>query len=155
MLCSIAFWLWGFGKTASSESCPTARSIYRDAEGKGLQLVFGAPPTNSAIHGTATIVHPQQGQIYHFNVTQSSGYGSIWLWEKEDINSENNDSLWLAFFDGNLKLATPTFFGEETESPQYAIIAELGSYDYYQKRMSLGDVIWIHDRCQSDHPQNR
>jgi len=55
-----------------------------------------------------------------------------------------------------MRSATPLFFGEETDAPEYAVISELGSLDYYARRGTieqtdpplLQDVIWIHDRCQ-------
>ncbi|CAN1211726.1 hypothetical protein TUMEXPCC7403_16095 [Tumidithrix helvetica PCC 7403] len=141
---------------AASESCPIAKSIYRDADGKGFQLVFGPPPPRSPFHATAAIAHPQLGQLYRFQVTQSSGYGSIWLLEQDRSNSKRENRFWITFFDRDLKSATPIFLGQETESPRYAVIAELGSHDYYQRRGTmtqstpplLPDVMWIHDRCQ-------
>ncbi len=123
--------LWGLTATgaAASKSCPIAQSIYRDGDGKGFQLVFRPPLPGSTAHATAAIAHPQQGQLYQFQVTQSSGYGSIWLSDMDASNSKRSKSLWMAFFDRNLKSATPTFLGEETEAPEYAVISELGSYD--------------------------
>jgi hypothetical protein len=153
ILSIIAFWTLTITEAISSESCPISRSIYRDGNGGGFQLIFSSPPPRSVISAIATIQHPQQGEIYRFNVTQSSGYGSIWL--SEDNAKESDRSLWISFFDNNLKSATPLFFGEEKQSPKYAIIAELGSYDYYNRRSSnaqnillLRDAIWIYDRCQ-------
>lgn len=144
--------------TASSplESCPIARSIYRDGDGKGFQLVFGPPPPGRPFHATAVINHPQQEKLYQFLVNQSSGYGSVWLSPPDRGSSSHNNLLWITFFDRNLKSATPLFLGKETEAPMYAVIAQLGSNDYYRRKGNvtsstpplLRDVIWIHDRCQ-------
>lgn len=140
-------------KATVAESCAIAQSIYRDVNGKGFQLMFSLPPAGSAIHARATLYHPQQGQLYQFNVTQTSGYGSIWLSEVAN-RAERDRGLWITFFDQNLQSATPTILGEETQAPQYAMISELGSFDYYKRRgkqnneVLLQDTLWIHDRCQ-------
>ncbi|OLP17017.1 hypothetical protein BST81_18755 [Leptolyngbya sp. 'hensonii'] len=143
-------------KAAQTQGCPIAKSVYRDGDGKGFQLVFGPPPPNTPYHATAVINHPQQRQLYRFLVTQSSGYGSIRLLDQVNKNAKQGKSWWITFFDQNLKSATPLFLGQETESPKYAVIAELGSYDYYQRRGRitqntppfLQDVLWIFDHCQ-------
>ncbi len=145
------------GFPVSAAPCKIAQSVYRDADGKGFELVFSAAG-NRTSHATATIAYPPQGQLYQFNVVQSSGYGSISL---VNINSngnrlETNNRLGISFFDQNLRAATPIFLGEETAAPEYAFISELGGYDYYQRRGSvtenmpplLADVMWVHDRCQ-------
>ena len=146
-------------KSVSASTCQIAQSVYRDADGKGFELVFDAPlPDTGSSDATATIIHSKQGQLYTFNVTQSSGYGSISL---ISINATNNswedaDSFRINFFAQNFKSATPLFLGEEIQAPEYAFIAELGSHDYYTRRGTitentapfLGDVMWIHDRCQ-------
>ncbi|PZO43285.1 MAG: hypothetical protein DCF19_04865 [Pseudanabaena frigida] len=141
---------------AASDSCPIAKSIYRDGDGKGFQLIFSPPSSGGVFLATATIDHNKQGQLYRFQVTQSNGYGSVWLLDRETKYSKRDRGLWIAFFDQNLKSATPLFLEKETESPKYAVIAELGSYDYYKRRdrvmgnssMLLSDTIWIFDRCQ-------
>ncbi|GBO53433.1 hypothetical protein APA_1340 [Pseudanabaena sp. lw0831] len=142
------------GAFASEASCPITKSVYRDGDGTGFELVFWEPPVGTPFHGTAIINHPQHKQIYRFIVSQSSGYGSIWLTnqDKDTINLKNDRSFGITFFDRNFKSATPLWLGKETDSPKYAIVADLGSHDYYRRRGStlplLGDVIWIHDRCQ-------
>ncbi len=50
-------------------------------------------------------------------------------------------------------MVTPLWFREATKAPQYAVIAELGSHDYYQRRSTenpplIGDVMWMFDRKQ-------
>jgi len=134
--------------------CPIAKSIYRDGDGKGFELVFGAPLPNTTYHATAVIHHPQQRSLYQFTVNQSSGYGSVWLNELSKKNSRQSQRFWITFFDQNLKSATPLWLGEEKEAPKYAVVAELGSHDYYQRRGTekpslIGDVIWVFDRCQA------
>ncbi|NEQ29209.1 MAG: hypothetical protein F6K28_61820, partial [Microcoleus sp. SIO2G3] len=105
-----------------SQVCPIAKSIYRDGDGKGFQLVFGSPPPNTPYSATAVINHSQSGQIYHFTVSQSSGYGSVWLIDQSRTNSSQRNMLWITFFDQDLKSATPLWLGEEKEAPKYAVI---------------------------------
>ena len=155
LLAAIALSRPAIAESAPPNACPIAQSIYRDGDGKGFQLVFGPPPPGKPYLATAAIDHPQQKPLYRFLVTQSSGYGSIWLIDRAE-DSPNRHSFGIAFFDRQLKSATPLFFGEETESPHYAAIAALGSHDHYQRRGSitpetpplLADVIWIFHRCQ-------
>ena len=143
-------------RATTSEICPISDSIYRDANGQGFELVFGPPPVGSAVHGTAVIDHPQQAQLYQFRMFQSSGYGTVWLWDKDPDQPDNDWRFWIAFFDQDLASATPLYLGAETEAPQYAVVAGLGSHDHYQRRGSvteetpplLGDTMWIRDRCQ-------
>lgn len=63
-----------------------------------------------------------------------SGYGSVWLFDQSMTNSNQKNMLWITFFDQELKSATPLWLGEEKEAPKYAVIAELGSYDYSRRR---------------------
>ncbi|MEO0532922.1 MAG: hypothetical protein AAF215_03545 [Cyanobacteria bacterium P01_A01_bin.123] len=143
-----------FATSAPATTCPIAQSVYRDVEGQGFELVF-SESTNTVSKATATITHPDQAQLHRFDVTQASGYGSIFL-SSIDAAGEplgNGDSLEIYFFDEDFGDATPTFLGDETESPEYTFIAGLGSHDYYSRRGSvtpplLGDIMWIHDRCQ-------
>jgi hypothetical protein len=138
--------------SVSATPCQIARSVYRDADRKGFELVFDAPIMTTGTSAIATINHVRQGRLYSFNVTQASGYGSIFLWN----DLERGDSLRLNFFGQNLTSATPIVLGEELKPPDYAFIAGLGSYDYYRRRSYvtenspplLGDVMWIYDRCQ-------
>jgi hypothetical protein len=154
--------------TSSIELLPTAglaapckinQSIYRDADGKGFELVFGAPiPGTGSSHATATIRHPKQGNLYNFNVTQASGYGSISLLAitSTEKSLKYSDRLGINFFDPGFRSATPLVLGQEAQAPEYAFIYGIGSYDYYKRRGSvsektapfLGDVMWIHNRCQ-------
>ena len=137
---------------AASESCPIAKSIYRDGDGKGFELVFGPPTTGRIEHATAVINHRQQRQLYRFKMYQRSGYGSVWLSELSlGYPKQPARGFWITFFDRDLKSATPLFLGEEKESPRYAVIADLGSYDYYRRRGQetlIKDPIWVFDRCQ-------
>lgn len=139
-----------------SAMCPIAQSVYRDGNGQGFELVFAPPPVGSPFHATAVINHPQQSQLYQFMVSQSSGDGSVWLSQESTGPEDAAKTFWVAFFDHSLYSATPLFLGEETESPMYAVIAELGSYDDALRRGTitattpplLQDTLWIHDRCQ-------
>jgi hypothetical protein len=90
ILSIVAIWILTITKAVSSESCPISRSIYRDGNGEGFQLIFSSPPQGSVSSAIATIKHPQQGEIYRFNVTQSSGYGSIWLSENDPKESDRS-----------------------------------------------------------------
>ena len=152
---TILFTQLGTGSVASA-SCPISKSLYRDGDGQGFQLVFSPPPTGTPFHAIAVIKDRKQKPLYQFRVSQSSGYGSIWLWNQDAKPSQRDSGLWMTFFDQNLKSATPLFLGEEPKAPKYAVIAELGSYDYYNRRASgadqsspsLPDAIWIFDRCQ-------
>lgn len=142
----------------SAASCKISQSVYRDAEGHGFELVFGdSLPGVGGSRATATIRHSTQGQLYHFNVTQANGYGSISLLT---INATSNglefrDGFGIYFFDQELKSAMG-ILGREQQAPQYAFIPGLGSHDYYRRRMTntnestlfLSDTMWIHDRCQ-------
>lgn len=141
----------------AEEACPIVQSIYRDGNDQGFELVFGPPPIDSIVDATAVIHHTQQANLYQFTVDQMSGYGSIWLSELEppQADSREDQGFWLAFFDPDLRSATPLFFGDAV-APEYAVIAELGSHDYYARRGTveasqvplLDDVMWIYDRCQ-------
>jgi hypothetical protein len=140
-------------EVALTKGCSITKSIYRDRNGNGFELVFGQPPPNTPYAATATINHSQSGQIYRFTVSQSSGYGSVWLSDRSSPNSARTNQFWIAFFDRNLISATPLWLGDEKEAPKYAVIAEIGSYDYYRRRGTenpplIGDVIWLFDRCQ-------
>jgi hypothetical protein len=43
-------WILTATGASASRSCPIAQSIYRDGDGKGFQLVFGAPLPGSTHH---------------------------------------------------------------------------------------------------------
>lgn len=148
-------------EAVSPAPCKIAQSVYRDADGKGFELVFGEPiPETASSKATATITHPKVGQLYNFNVTQSSGYGSISLILLNDDGALDSHDFRINFFDQNLVSATPLWFGEETQAPKYAFITALGGHDYYRRkgdfytsRISLlvpplGDVLWVYNRCQ-------
>lgn len=140
--------------------CKISQSVYRDADGKGFELVFGEPiPGTASSKATATITHPKVGQLYKFDVGQSSGYGSISLGLIDDDSTLEPRSFGINFFDRNLVSATPLWLGEETQAPKYAFIARLGGHDYYRRKGDfytsgistlvppLGDMIWVYNRC--------
>ncbi len=83
----------GTGAVASA-SCPIAKSLYRDGDGQGFQLVFGPPPPGTPFHATAAIKDRQQKPLYQFRVSQSSGYGSIWLWNQDSKPPQRDSGLW-------------------------------------------------------------
>ncbi|MGB3405593.1 MAG: hypothetical protein WBA77_23120 [Microcoleaceae cyanobacterium] len=146
-------------KLVSAAPCKINQSVYRDAGGKGFELVFGESIPGTVSQATATIRLPEQGRRYAFNVVQSQGYGSTSL---VMINPSSNglefgNSFMINFFDQNLRAANPGVWGRETQSPRYAFITGLGSHDYYTNSRNInvenapsliGDVMWIHDRCQ-------
>jgi len=150
-------------KTVPSNACPMNRSIYRDGNGNGYQLVFGSPPPKGIHHGTAVIQHPNYGQLYRFTVDQFSGYGSVSLSGEYVPNSKRTVTLWITFFNENLESATPLVFWQEKHAPKYAVIAELGGYDHYRSRDEMRkdprppmrDPMWIFDRCQSERRQEQ
>lgn len=143
---------------ASAATCPIDRSIYRDGDEKGFELVFSLPVPETPTYATVTIRHPQQEQLYYFSVTQSNGYGTIALLRLDETGErlENTKTFGLNFFNADYRSATPRPLERETPAPELASIWGLGSYDFYQRkgRVSsetppfLGDVMWIYDRCQ-------
>jgi hypothetical protein len=158
MLFIVALSMPSLAEAAPAKGCPIASSVYRDGDDKGFELVFDAPPPNTPYYATAVIHHSQHRSLYRFTVNQSSGYGSVWLNEISKSNSNQNKSFWITFFNQDLKSATPLWLGEEKEAPEYAVIAQLGSHDYYRRRGTanpplIGDVLWIFDRCQAQ-PSN-
>lgn len=145
----------------SAVPCKISQSVYRDADGKGFELVFREPtPETPTSKATATITHSQVGQLYNFKVTQSVGYGTIHLILIDYEGALEPRSFPINFFDRNLISATPLWFGEETQTPKYAFIADLGASDYYRSQDSfytsersslvppLGDMMWVYERCQ-------
>lgn len=139
-----------------SQPCPISQSVYRDVEGKGFELVFGEPiPEAVTSKATAMITHPQEGQLYYFDLGQSQGYGSIWMGLMAQDSPFN-----LNFFDKNLVSANPVWFEADIEAPKYLFITGLGSHDYYYRRSRvyinpiqvpaplLGDMMWVYHRCQ-------
>lgn len=145
--------------TPVSASCQIDQSIYRDADGKGFELIFSSPiPGLGGSLATATVKHLEQGNLYNFNVTQSSGYGSILLLSIDPTRNglAYGDSFSINFFDQNFQSATPSVFGRETQAPKYAFVSNLGIFDYYRRQPLisdgtvpfLNDVMWIHDRCR-------
>jgi hypothetical protein len=143
--------------------CKISQSVYRDADGKGFELVFDEPIREKASSkATATITHSQVGELYKFDVNQSSGYGSIYLILLDYDGALEPRDFSINFFAQNLLSATPLWFGEETQAPKYAFIAGLGGHDYYRRKDDLytsgvsslvpplGDMMWIYNRCKID-----
>ena len=134
---------------AFAAECPVNRSVYRDVEGRGFQLEFAPNTSNSAtVHATATIAHPVRGTIFQFDITQSQGYGSTRLTNR---NSPEK-SYELYFFDAGLRHSS-VLLGRGS-APSYAFVAGLGSTDYYMNQNSrsreipLADVMWQFDHCK-------
>ena len=159
VLSTVAPLMLVIAQSVSSELCPIEKSIYRDGDGLGFELVFGPPPPESVVQASAVINHPRQGRLYQFEVQQTSGYGEIRLGNLDPMfrrAERKGSNFWVTFFDKNLKSANPLFLGEEVEAPKYVVVAELGIHDYYGRRdavtgdrsLLLPDAIWIHDRCQ-------
>lgn len=151
-LCSLGILL--LSESVLATPCKISQSVYRDADGKGFELVFGAPKTGSPFLASATIQHSQQDPLYRFNLTQANGYGSIsLLWQPK--TKQQIQSFRLNFFCQDFKSATPVIFGREPQAPKYAFITDLGSFDYYQRRSRISDqtppqivdMMWVHDRC--------
>lgn len=136
--------------------CKISQSVYRDTDGKGFELVFGAPPPGSPFLASVTLHHTQQKLLYRFNLTQANGYGSIsLLWRQSP--DQKGQSFPLNFFSQDFKAATPVIFGREEQAPTYAFITGLGRFDYYQRRGQISghtppqmvDMMWVHSRCLS------
>jgi len=161
-LFGMIMWVTAVAELASAAPCPIAQSVYRDAEGKGFELVFGEPLPNSVTSATATITYPQAGEVYSFTVGQSQGYGTIYMGLIED-----EPFFTVNFFDQNLISANPLWLGEETQAPKYIFMTGLGSYDYYFRRHEiysyelspvaplLGEIMWVYHRCQADEYQEQ
>ena len=135
-----------------AQDCPLTQSIYRDADGKGFELAFSSPRPKTPYPASAIIQHAQGGRMYEFDVSQSSGYGSVWLNTLKNYPGPPR-SFWITFFDQDLKAATPIWLLDAKTAPKYAAIAELGGHDHYRRRGTknpplIGDVMWRFDRCQ-------
>lgn len=102
-------------KPLSPAPCKISQSVYRDPDGKGFELVFGESiPETATSKATATITHSQVGQLYKFDVSQSNGYGSIYLTLSDYDGALEPRDFGINFFDQNLVSATSLGFGEET-----------------------------------------
>lgn len=159
----VKIFLCSMGMLFLSESvlaapCKISQSVYRDTDGKGFELVFGAPPNGSPFLASVALHHAQQDPLYRFNLTQANGYGSIsLLWRHQP--HQPVQSFRLNFFSQDFKSATPVVFGREPQAPKYAFITDLGSFDYYQRRSEISDqtppqivdMMWVHDRCLSSN----
>ena len=146
---------------ALSTPCNIEHSIYRDIENKGFELVFGPRiPALGGSFGTAIISNSFHYIEYNFSLTQSNGYGSIYLMKISPKNQgiELENSFGVYFFDQNLRDATPVDFGREKQAPTYAFISEIGRYDAFQRTLPrnletnaplLMDMMWVFERCKS------
>lgn len=142
---------------AAAQNCNLRQSVYRDANGKGFELIFSQPATRSASsYATAVIRQSKAGELYRFSVTQSNGYGSTVLFDPKRANDESSSGYVINFFDKNL-VTTTFMLGRETTVPKYAFINGLGSTDYYRfgrrEALSQGiplllDTMWVFSRCQ-------
>lgn len=140
---------------ALAKTCTLSQSVYRDANGKGFELVFGKPVSGSSFfHASAVIKRAQQSELYRFGVGQSNGYGSIFLSDLKQKQGGQDKSFIINFFNSDFTSASRSI-GREAPAPKYAFINELGSYDYYSRRASLsernpplGDTMWVFNRCQ-------
>lgn len=156
MLVTLVCWTLKPPETATASTCPLAKSIYRDADHKGFELAFGPAVPDGVHDATATINHPQQQELYRFTVSQSSGYGSVFLLEP-DKEPDDRKGWWMTFFNQDLQFATPLFLTDNSAAPKYVVIAQLGAHDYYQRRGNitpntpplLKDPMWVFDRCQT------
>lgn len=126
-------------------SCDITKQIYRDVDGKGFELRFNNPPSNSALHfATVVLYHPKRNNIGVFKVGTSQGFGTIYL--EPQTESENNITAY--FFDSQLKSVENYNLGE------FLFISGLGSWDWYDNQMNnsreivLGNSMWKFDRCQ-------
>ena len=148
-------------RTVLATPCPISQSIYRDANGEDFELIFGPAIPGGTADATAMVSHLKQEELYRFEVSQSSGYGRISLIDVAPKLPTSEDFVWptLFFFDETLGSDTPLFFEEASEASEYAFIANLGIYDHYSRRDTLtedtppllGDVMWVYDRCQTNH----
>lgn len=114
--------------------CSLLKSTYKDIGGKGFQLDFSGQ--------TATLSRQRQ-KLFEFNLTQSQGYGTVYLMEKSNPES----SYGVYFFGSDLKQSSS---GRGFDNaPTYAFVSGLGSAVYYRDRsILLGDTLWKFDRCK-------
>lgn len=155
-LCSMGVLL--LSESVLAAPCKISESVYREADGQGFELVFGAAPTGSPLLATVTLQHPKQVPLYRFDLTQANGYGSISLMWRQQPKSERH-SFRLNFFSQAFQSATPGVFGREPQAPKYAFITDLASFDYYRRRGAISnstapylkDVLWVHDRCLNNN----
>jgi hypothetical protein len=92
--------------------------------------------------------HKIRGEIGHYNLGQSNGYGSFYLRDLEQLLDEKNAPLQPVLFDRSWQsIRTLDAF------PQYLFIPNLGSTDWYgdqpqNREMPLGEVMWEFSACR-------
>ncbi|MDA0269118.1 MAG: hypothetical protein O3A14_19720 [Cyanobacteria bacterium] len=133
-------------------ACPLSHSLYRDSSGQDFELTWQAPIRDRASSQATLQIRHGDDLLYHLDLTQASGYGTIFLRLLDPSRELQGDPLTLNFFDETLADANPLFFELAQPAPTYVFIPGLGSYDYYQRRGEgplLGEVMWIFERCQT------
>jgi hypothetical protein len=136
--------------TAAPSTCPLSQSVYRDVNGQGFALVWGEAIADLASSKATLQISYDGERLYHWSLTQASGYGTISLGSLD--SDPLTTALTLTFFDSELADATPRFFEAELPAPTYAFIAGLGRDDYYERRGEdplVGETLWRFDHCQS------
>jgi hypothetical protein len=129
--------------------CEIRKSIYRDVDDQGFELVFDAvePPVGSL--ASTISINYFGSRIYQFDIVQGSGYGSFFA-------DYRDSSLLVNFFAGDLASNNPSFIGQDVQASEFMFISGLGSFDYYQRNNLspnsypplIGDTVWVFDRCQ-------
>jgi hypothetical protein len=151
---AVCFWIllvnWVVPQANAQGACSIQKSVYRDANNRGFELVFSeAKPAVGSLRATATINHSRQNNLYRFDVTQANGYGSFFVMNQ-------SDEFVMNFFNANLGTADISYIGPDVKAPKAVFITGLGSHDYYNRKSEvsgntaplLGDTMWIYERCQ-------
>lgn len=151
---AVCFWIilvnWVVPQVNAQGTCSIQKSVYRDANNRGFELVFNeAIPVVGSRTATATINHHRQNNLYRFDVVKAMGYGSFFA-------TNQYDEFVMNFFNANLGTADIFYIDSDVEAPKAVFISRLGSYDYYNRKSEisgntaplLGDTMWIYERCQ-------
>jgi hypothetical protein len=121
--------------------CALDHAQFQDTGGRGFTLSF-APAVSGVPIAAARLSHKTRGRIFQFDVTQSNGYGTIFLVPIDEARTSHA----VYFFDRDLRPAGPN---------QAAImfVDGRGAADYYahrndvQRRGMLGDLMWKFSAC--------
>jgi hypothetical protein len=124
---------WAVPQVNAQGTCSIQKSIYRDADNRGFELVFSeAIPAVGSLRANATINHSQKDSLYRFDVTQANGYGSFFV-------MTHADEFVINFFNANLGAADVSHIGPDVQAPKAVFISGLGSYDYYNRKDEVSE----------------
>jgi uncharacterized protein YukJ len=137
-----------FNNNPSYAVCEITNRIYKDVDGKGFELRFSEPSSDSAVSfANVTLWHPERNNIGVFEAGASQGLANIYF---SLINKkEDNINIAAYFFNSNFQQS------QQIDNSHYLFVSGLGSWDWYFNQMSggrdifLGNPMWKFDRCQS------